>query len=106
VSSALGGMARLEVLCLDAAEVGDGVARGCARLPRLRRLDLYGSQLTDQGVAALVSAFLAWIRLPCLRHCVHGASIRHCVHGAPTGGGAAGGGGGGGGGAECRRSSG
>jgi hypothetical protein len=27
------------------------------------------------SAAAAVSAFLAWIRSPCLRHCVHGASI-------------------------------
>jgi hypothetical protein len=27
------------------------------------------------AAAAAVSAFLAWIRSPCLRHCVHGASI-------------------------------
>eukprot|EP01047_Picozoa_sp_COSAG01_P021479 COSAG01_NODE_1247_length_11073_cov_23.273465_9_plen_104_part_00 len=25
--------------------------------------------------AAAVSAFLAWVRSPCLRHCVHGAPI-------------------------------
>eukprot|EP01047_Picozoa_sp_COSAG01_P072549 COSAG01_NODE_11566_length_1902_cov_1.788131_2_plen_148_part_00 len=27
------------------------------------------------GAAELVGAFLAWIRSPCLRHCVHGAPI-------------------------------
>jgi hypothetical protein len=32
-------------------------------------------QSTPAPAAAAVSAFLAWIRSPCLRHCVHGASI-------------------------------
>jgi hypothetical protein len=40
-----------------------------------------GVVLAHAGIAA-VSAFLAWIGSPCLRHCVHGASIGVGARGA------------------------
>jgi hypothetical protein len=52
-------------------------------VPLLRRINYAGWRATPYarmrggggGLAAAVSPFLAWIGSPCLRHCLHGASI-------------------------------
>jgi hypothetical protein len=61
-------------------------------VPSTARADLSAPLLSSHPSAAVSASFLAWIRSPCLRHCVHGASIGVDIIGG--GGGRPGGGGG------------
>jgi hypothetical protein len=49
-----------------------GAGQGAVAAGAAQRVE---SQAPAAGGRAAVSAFIAWIRSPCLRHCVHGASI-------------------------------